>query len=172
MSKWDLNHCLNLDRNAKNEVYFKIFSLIKTKRSFFGGQVKISCVVLVDTHASRYETEMTAIVSNNPIINLPTAISNAHGDGSSPSQRVIDLYSFPKELVEWIEANQSSSFERMQRKSMRQPIHSEGDAMQYWLSRATIEDTHGNYTYFPTKNIYIMQTITVGRFKYKAVLFF
>jgi hypothetical protein len=106
------------------------------------------------------ETEMTAIVSN-PIINLPTAISNAHGDGSSPSQRVIDIYSFPKELVEWIEANQSSSFERMQRKSMRQPIHSEGDAMQYWLSRATIEDTHGNYTYFPTKNIYIMQTIHI-----------
>ena len=90
------------------------------------------------------ETEMTAIVSN-PIINLPAAIFN--GDGSSPSQRVIDIYSFPKELVEWIKANQSSSFERMQRKSMRQPIYSEGDAMQYWLSRATIEDTYGNYTY-------------------------
>ncbi len=45
MSKWDLNHYFNLDRNAKNEVYFKIFSIIKTKRSFFGGKVKISCAV-------------------------------------------------------------------------------------------------------------------------------
>ena len=85
--------------------------------------------------------EMTTNISNNPIFKVPAAISN--GDKSSFFQKAINTVAFPKELLEWIMANQISSFEKMQRKSMRQPIYSEGDAMQYWLTRATTDDTHG-----------------------------
>ena len=95
------------------------------------------------------EIEMTDNVPN-PIINPYAATSK--GDDSSPSQRAIDTDSFPKELLEWIVANQSSSFEKLQRKSMRQPIYSEGDAMQYWLTRATSEDMHDTCTFMHSKH--------------------
>lgn len=96
----------------------------------------------------------------NPITKPSAAAATSHEDdnyphSSSASSSSLDKRSldhsenletdtFPKELLDWIVANQSTSFEKMQRKkSMQQSTFSEVDAMQYWLMRATAESMHG-----------------------------
>eukprot|EP01036_Dinobryon_divergens_P032868 gene32868-42547_t len=94
----------------------------------------------------------------NPIVKQSAATSSdvdmsPHSSSSSSSSPVndnaVETDVFPQELLDWILANQCTSFEKMQRKTMQPSAYSEVDAMQYWLTRANAESTHENPSLSP-----------------------
>ena len=104
----------------------------------------------------------------NPIVKQSAATSSdvdmsPHSSSSSSSSPVndnaVETDVFPQELLDWILANQCTSFEKMQRKTMQPSAYSEVDAMQYWLTRANAESTHGTHINTLLHTLYIDDVI-------------